>query len=352
MKNNYWIILACLAILISSCEKKNLNNVKDNLTLSRNGADMPVYIYGNAKSKVFVITLHGGPGGNGLSFRSGWNDELEDKYAMVYWDQRGSGMAQGKLNRENFTLEEMKKDVMALVSVLKDKYGDDIELFLMGHSWGGTLAMVTLLDQNQNNQSIFNGCIVASACANWCDLIKDEITRFNEVADAQIQDGNDVDHWNDMKTLSRQIDTVNCDDIDGRLNAKAAVAEGFLKKRGLINELTVSQNNRISKNLHVRNNYITFTFGKSGTNDFLFEDPDFNNLDGISTRLHQLSIPILVLNGKYDLHVPNITAQNLYNNIGSSNKGIKILEESAHDIFYEQPNEFANEVMNFIELWK
>jgi len=87
MKNKILLgLFIAFGLSFFSCQKtSDLTKIKDSFTLTRNGADMPVYTFGNVQSKVFVITLHGGPGGEGLTFRNNdWNIKLEEKYAMVY----------------------------------------------------------------------------------------------------------------------------------------------------------------------------------------------------------------------------------------------------------------------------
>ena len=95
---------------------------------------------GNASDNTFLIVLHSGPGIAGLDYRRGvFMFELEKKYAVVYTDQRGQGMSQGHLNTERIAVSELIKDVEALILVIKEKYGADSSIFLLGHSWGGTL---------------------------------------------------------------------------------------------------------------------------------------------------------------------------------------------------------------------
>ena len=60
--------------------------------VEHNKAQMPVWVRGNESSEIFVIHLHGGPGGSGImAALSGILNPLEELYRMVYWDQRHSG---------------------------------------------------------------------------------------------------------------------------------------------------------------------------------------------------------------------------------------------------------------------
>ena len=79
--------------------------------VERNEAVMPVWVEGNIESGVFVIFNHGGPGSSGtlesiIEANPGdacpsWPSPLkalEDDYAVVYWDQRHSGLSKGDVD--------------------------------------------------------------------------------------------------------------------------------------------------------------------------------------------------------------------------------------------------------------
>ena len=141
MRNNYlktgWLYMSLL--LFISCSQDDLDDLNDTLYIRHKGADMPAHIYGNASEKVFMILLHGGPGDSGLAYRFGtMKSRIEKSCAVVYFDQRGSGMSQGRFSENDFNIDVMAEDVMALVKVIQHKYGYDSRFFLMGHSWGGT----------------------------------------------------------------------------------------------------------------------------------------------------------------------------------------------------------------------
>jgi alpha-beta hydrolase superfamily lysophospholipase len=124
------------SILLASCSKEDPLVIDDTFYLRNQGADMPVYVNGNRESKTFVVVIHGA-GSFGLSFRNGaFKEILEKEFAFVYWDQRGQGTSQGHYSKPENIVELMASDIVALVDVLKEKYGDDINLFLMGHSFG------------------------------------------------------------------------------------------------------------------------------------------------------------------------------------------------------------------------
>jgi len=342
---NYKYLFILPLLLFLSCQKEDLNNLEDSFTVRRNGADMPAYVYGNATNKNFLVYLHGGPGGTGLGIRSGWQETIEDQYGVVYWDQRGSGMSQGHLSEDNLNVTEIIKDVTALVQVLKHKYGEDINLFLMGHSWGGTLGSAVLTADNGAAQDLFKGWIHASAGYDWCQIWIEEIDNFKSIAEAQIGQGNEVAYWESGIELANDIDTASCQDF--RLNAEGYKAEGVLIKSGVINPHDTSspffQSEIFKNNQSITNRNLVKTNA--------FFDKELPMLD-LTGDLPMITLPTLVLHGKYDLAVPHTIGVSYYENIGSTEKEMVSFEKSGHQLHSTESDVFAAAVLAFIERYK
>ncbi len=343
MKYRYFFLLPFLVFL--SCQKEDLSNLEDSFTVRRNGADMPAYVYGNATNKNFLIYLHGGPGGNGLSFRSGWQETIEAKYGVVYWDQRGSGMSQGHLSEENLNVAEMRKDVSALVQVLKHKYGEDINLFLIGHSWGGTLGTALLTADNGATQDLFKGWINTSAGYDWCQTWATETTNFKSIAEAQIAQGNEVAYWESGIKLANDIDVASCQDF--RLNTEGYKAESVLQKSGVINPFNESA--PLFQTTIFKNNQSITSKNLIKTNAFF--DKELATLD-LTADLPIITLPTLVLHGKYDLAVPHSIGVSYYENIGATEKKMVSFEKSGHQLHSTESDAFAAAVLAFMELYQ
>lgn len=91
--------------------------------------------YGNPKQPSLVF-LHGGPGYNSYTFEYSTAQALADQgYYVVIFDQRGSGRSE-KAPLSAFTYASAVQDVDSVVH-----YYHLNKPFLLGHSWGGTLAL-------------------------------------------------------------------------------------------------------------------------------------------------------------------------------------------------------------------
>ena len=88
-----------------------------------------------AKGAPPLLFLHGGPGYNSYSFEAQAGAALEKKLQVIYLDQRGSGRSERPWRGE-YSVAALVDDIEALRKTL----GVD-KLALMGHSFGGTLAL-------------------------------------------------------------------------------------------------------------------------------------------------------------------------------------------------------------------
>lgn len=342
-------------ILSQSCawESQDPSDTFDILYLERTGALSPVYIHGNTKSDVFVIILHGGPGGNGLQYRPGvFEAELEEKYAMVYLDQRGQGMAQGHFDADGLSIDEMVEDINMLVSVLQHKHGNGISLFLMGHSWGGTLGTAYLIDGE--NQYKFKGWIEVDGAHDFDLMIKSQIPLFEEIGNEQLRLKNNEDFWKETLEKVATIDTNNysIDDFS-TLNKLSFEAELKLTMDSILMDDFIEFINIgvLGNSILFSENPLTSFFTGLQTNNTIFLKHNLIETD-FSSSLHKIEIPTLLLWGKYDMVAPPALGHQAMNAISSESKELIIFEGSGHSPMVNEGAEFSQAVQAFIDSHK
>lgn len=116
MKYFRLILFIALFPLFNSCEKFEYESETDTFFhVKVDGAVLPVWIKGNTASKKIVIFINGGPGLTSLDIASidmlGWAEKLEKEFAIAYYDQRGTGNAQGNIDPNSITMEQYIKDL-------------------------------------------------------------------------------------------------------------------------------------------------------------------------------------------------------------------------------------------------
>ncbi|MEW7279899.1 alpha/beta fold hydrolase [Aquimarina sp. 2201CG1-2-11] len=340
------VSIAITLCLVTACSNDyDLDNLNETIFVRHKNADMPAYIKGNASEKVFLITLHGGPGGLGFDFLGTAFSDIEHKYGVVYFDQRGSGNSQGHYSKNELNIDIMAEDVLALVKVIRHKFGIDSRFFLLGASWGGTLGTATLL----KNQSDFKGWIEVGGANNPAGLYNLNKEALTTTANNQIALGNSIDFWESALALVAQVDPIpNVQDGD-LLNFKGFEAEIKLVEDGFIDSV---ENGIEDNNSFLVYNRLTRYWNLNQVEDILiYNNGQFTTLD-FTSQLSKITIPALFISGQYDLRVPIASAQNAYEIIGSEIKSFKIFERSGHSPNFSEPERFAAEVLNFISTHK
>lgn len=333
------ILLLSMSFFSCSKEEINLNNLDEAFMLRHKNADLPVQIHGNGSEKVFLIILHGGPGGNGFGYRvNSIRTEIEKNNAVVYFDQRGSGNSQGNYSSKDISIDLMAEDVLALVKVIKSKFGDDSKFFLFGHSWGGTLGTATLL----KNQNTFSGWIEVCGGHNMRGLFDEYKKVLPQYANEQIALGNSVDYWQNVIDEVEDTDPNFSTENVLRLNRIANTTGSILANDGVINEYQLD----LGDNPQVSNGFIDLW--NAWNTGRIFDFKKGLNEINFTNRLSEITIPSQLLWGKHDLTVPLALGIEAFDNLGSADKEIVVFEKSGHGPMNTEPELFAEKVIEFI----
>jgi len=343
MKRTLLLLLA-ISCLFTACDQDDLSEpLSDVLYVQNDGAQMPAYIYGNGANKDFIIVIHGGPGGTGLEYRAGqYAEDLEEKYAMVYWDQRGQGMSQGRYDEADVTVEQMAEDLEKLILVIQAKYGGDLNIFLLGHSWGGTLGTAFLLDSDR--QALVTGWIEADGAHDIPRLNNLAINMFLTIGTEQIALGNSTDKWQEIIDFANSIDTNNITtEQSGEINGKAGKAEEALANDGFIH--SGGGFSSLNSALPPTNPLTAFLSGNVTSNLLLKEVEVLSMTD----RLSEITIPCLFLWGKYDFVVSPGLGADAFAKVNTTDKKLVIFQNSGHSPMDNEPTLFVQEVVEFVD---
>ena len=303
-----------------------------------------VNVDGNIASNVFMIYLHGGPGGGSIPYNQGYfSDKIQEDYAVVYLDQRGNGSSQGNYDKEDLTIEQNSEDIYHLVQFLKAKYGNDISLFLAGHSWGGLTSAHALI--TTDIQEDIKGWIEIDGAHDFEKNDIETVKMFQQFAAEEIANQRNVDFWQPVLERVNQMDTLNLTTEDsGYLNSTGFKAEG---------KFDLAFSDLTSVILPFFPNNPEFGVASSMSNRFvnpvLNEDSKTHLL---TDRLHEIEIPSLFLWGKYDFVVPPAMGESAYNLVNTTEKKLVIYESSGHSPMSSEGELLLEDVKAFIEQYK
>ena len=332
-----------LILVLLSC-KEDIFFEGDFFYLVNKGAQMPVSVRGNKNSGIFIIFIHGGPGGTALQ-KIGLPafNALEQSYATVFWDQRASGSSQGNSADKYLTLGQFTEDLDKLVDLIRHKY-DNPEIFLIGHSWGGCLG-TSYLTANQRQQKIKGWIEVDGAHNNpKADSLSMQFVR--DYAINQIGKGIDSDFWNYVLDWYQKNPNFTTDQLEHY--AFVEKAHGYI----------------YDPDLQSGQKFPSYSF------DYLFDSPanvtaaltNYNHVIrnfiisdiDLTTEMKNITLPSLIIWGLHDGIIPYPMANQALQALGTpdQNKKVVTLSSSAHEGFYEEPENFVDAVTAFVEKYK
>ena len=252
-----------------------------------------------------LVVANGGPGFDHayLLVSGAWNTLAKERPVILY-DQRGNGRSGALKTGQSCTLADQIDDLEAL----REHLGY-AKIDLLGHSWGGYLAMAYAARHPERIERLV---LADSAAPKWADTL----SLFKEVYPEGVER---QDALGFAETLG-----------DG------AAAEASLRE------------------------YMAMLFYAPDKRDaFLAAAPGFRysrtvnqavNADlarfDLNPELPKLRVPALVVNGRYDMNVAPATAYRIHKAIPGSK--LVVFERSGHLPFFEEPEAFVKVVGEFL----
>lgn len=106
------------------------------------GASLFLQMRGADRCAPVLLWLHGGPGGAERPLFRYFNGELEERFVVAYWDQRGAGRSfDARADPRHLTVARHLADLDAVVEHLTRTLEQDC-VVLIGHSWGSALGLL------------------------------------------------------------------------------------------------------------------------------------------------------------------------------------------------------------------
>jgi pimeloyl-ACP methyl ester carboxylesterase len=340
-----YVLIPFIIVINFSCQKEKISNganIKDHFFLQSEGVSMPIHVFGNMTSNKILFIIHGGPGDFALGYR---NDEVantvEREFAVVYWDQRFAGGSQGNSGSSDINL--FKSDLKKVVQLVKSRYGNDKQLYIFGHSWGGFLTPYFL--EEGTNQELFKGWIQVDGAHNYYknDSLTKEMLLY--YGNREITANKNKDKWQTIVDYCNAHAYNESFDVAVTLNSYAGKAESYLdeviNKRGsIVNQLLQFGENNMPITSAVSNVYNSTFIKKIDRQAYSVP---------ISENLYKLKLPTLLLWGKYDFVCPPGLIKDIRNNISSTDITEKIFENSGHSPMANEGTAFWRAVVDWVK---
>jgi proline iminopeptidase len=259
---------------------------------------------GTAEGTPLVIA-NGGPGFDHtyLHLSDAW-DVLAKSRKVVLYDQRGVGKSSPLVPNVSCTLRDQIEDLEAL----RGQIGAD-RIDLLGHSWGGYLAMAYAAQYPQHIQHLL---IVDSAAPKWSDtdfLFKDIFPEGVEREDAM--------------AFAVQMGDKSAAVASTREYLSMLFYSPEKRDAALAKMAGVDANHKVNESI---NN-------------------DLGHYD-LNPELPKYRFPVLVITGRFDINVAPVIAYKIHKTIPGST--FVVFDQSGHLPFYEEQDKFVKTVDGFL----
>lgn len=260
-----------------------------------------------------LIVLHGGPGLS-QDYLLPQLYKLAENNLVIFYDQRGSGRSlETKLDEQYINIDQFVDDL----ETLRTSLGFD-KFILMGHSWGGLLAMQYAVDHQENLMGLI---LLNTAPADYKGQ-KAFVEEFGLRTKNIHNDIKPIFAYEDFKELN------------------AAQISDLYRKLFSVYFYNPKEVKDLSLNFSVTSAQSGFKVMEEMSKTSWLQ-PHINLFPG----LKKLSIPTFILHGKQDI-VPVWTAQEIKDAIPQSE--IVILDHCDHFPYIEQPSQFFTALNNFL----
>lgn len=294
------------------------------------GQEQYLIIRGVDKTKPVMLFLHGGPGSPEVAFINHFNPAIENDYVMVYWEQRGAGKSYSKdIPRESMTLQQLVSDTRELSVYLAKRFNRE-KIFIMGHSWGSLLGMLTAYENPELYYAYFG-------IGQVCHQFKGEQISY-QWAINQAVERNDNKAVETLKKIQFPDSTAGIDQWKNYL----MMERQFVNRYGggttreitgmwpLVKLVMNSGIYTVSEKINFMNSSM---FSLESMWLDVIDTNFFNEIDS-------MKVPAYFFQGSHDYTTPYPLAKAFYQQLKAPQKEFFIFENSAHSPIMEEPEKF------------
>jgi pimeloyl-ACP methyl ester carboxylesterase len=271
-----------------------------------------IKIDGENDQHPILLFLHGGPGGSVLSYANRFTSELQKHFLVVQWDQRETGKTKSlNSSRDPLTIPIFDQDVVDVINYLRNKFHQD-KIYLVGHSWGGFLA----LEVASHHPELLAACFAASPMIHQVESEKLALDKMKQLA----KEGNN-------KTALRELEKMKIPFENG--------TQLYYHRKWLY-QLINKQKVPFTKT-YVENWSSTWLslFNKASTVDFVEAAPE-------------IKCPIYFLVGRKDFQTNFNITESYFQKLKAEKKELFWFNDSAHGLNLTESKRFQEVIISTV----
>ncbi len=256
-----------------------------------------------------IVVLHGGPGFDHRQFLP-YIWELASQHKVILYDQRGTGLSSGPIDADSISIDSFIKDIEGIREAFEIE-----DMNLLGHSWGGILAMHYSIRHPEKLKSLIL-CSTAASAQSFGEM------RTNYENDRAPGEG---------EILQEMYSSPAFQDGDPQ------TIEAFWRlyfKPYFVDQTLVEK-----MDLHFTENTIKYSNDVAG---FIFQS--IGEFD-LHEDLKAVQCPTLIIHGDSD-PMPVTYAERLHESVTGSE--LVIAKDSGHWLFVDATETFTTSILEFL----
>ena len=337
-----WVLVVTLAIIVwyifqsgpAPLQTPGHINVLEQVTLG--GVRQWISIRAADPHAPVLLFLHGGPGSANLAKLRLQTPDLEQHFVVVAWDQPGAGKSASLgFNYNRLSIAQMVADAHELVAYLKVRFGVE-KIYLMGFSWGTVIGL------------------------SLAHLYPQDFLAFISVSQ--------VVYPGEGERLSLEFVRQKAAQAgDGRAITALAGVDPSYQSKDWLRQVTIERNWLLHYGgvYHTTNSYSHEIWLLLKAHEYsLAEVGLWPGRSSASLKqmwsevmqvnffetLPQVDCPIYFFVGRFDYNAPaQLTAAYYQKLVAPAGKHLVWFENSAHDIFYDEPQQLVQEVLAILK---
>ncbi|GHO42217.1 alpha/beta hydrolase [Ktedonospora formicarum] len=291
-----------------------------------NGIHQYLFHFGATDENPVLLFLHGGPGSSASLFAHAFQDNWEEQFTVIHWDQRGTGKTLTKNPESSPTVDVLLQDLLELIYYLKSRYHKQ-KIVLLGHSWGSVLGSLFIKDHPEEIAYYIGVGQVINKRASEC-------LSYTKVKEATVQANN----LSDLKKLEALGDYPG-EQFDTQWLKKSLQLRKLQGKYHLTRKSNVSPlKTLLTSPLFQFSDLSALIKGNKANKELMIFLGSFD----VHTNPATYQVPLYYIVGEDDWQTPAALTQDYVQRIKAPEKKIYIIQNAGHMAMVDQPTLFLN----------
>lgn len=313
--------------------------MEEKIFIEVNGINQGMFLQIENSENPVLLFLHGGPGSPEIAFNKKYPSGLEKIFTVCWWEQRGSGISYNrKIKSEEMTIDTMISDTIKVVQYLRKRFNKK-KIYVMGHSWGSLLGVLTVKQAPHLFQAYIGIGQVVRQLESEVLAYKYMIDKFKKIGDKKMV----------QKLEKYEIDkggNLSISYLGLRSNGMMKLGIGIMHNCTSMREMLMTILKFKGYTLKEKYN---FAMGSKFSLEHLW---DFVINTDLMSKSLELDVPVYILHGKYDYQVSYDISKEFLQKIKAPIKGFYTFENSAHSPCFEEAEKMCDIIRTDILLEK